>query len=45
MLYPQAGEMVGKPVYVVLTVGSRFLSMNISVHHPFRETSITTDCL
>src|SRR5258706_3061693 len=37
MLYSHAGEMIDKPVYVVLTGGSRFPPANIPIHHPFRK--------
>jgi hypothetical protein len=45
MLYSHAEKMIDKPIYVVLTGGSRFPPANIPIHHPFRQISITTDCL
>jgi hypothetical protein len=45
MLYSHAEKMIDKPIYVDLTGGSRFPPANISIHHPFRKTSITTNCL
>jgi len=45
MLYSHAEKMIDKPIYVDLAGGSRFPPANISIHHPFRETSITTDCI
>jgi hypothetical protein len=40
MLHPHAEKMIGKPIYIVLTGGSRFPPANISIHHPPRQTFI-----